>query len=71
MTLTNLLKPNRPKVALKKTADDGYVSKTDEHFWGANTVTDNYEELNAADPRFVGLISTAADEGAPDSSFVV
>jgi hypothetical protein len=32
------------------------------------TVSDSPDELNAADPRFVSLASTAADEGAPDAA---
>jgi hypothetical protein len=32
---------------------------------------DTPDELNAADPRYVSLSSTAADEGAPDSAVKV
>jgi len=34
-------------------------------------VADTPDELNAADPRYVSLSSTAADEGAPDSAVKV
>ena len=34
-------------------------------------VADTFDELNTGDPRFVGLISTAADEGAPDSAVIM
>ena len=32
---------------------------------------DTPDELNAGDPRYVSLSSTAADEGAPDSAVKV
>jgi hypothetical protein len=32
---------------------------------------DTPDELNAADPRYISLSSTAADEGAPDSAVKV
>jgi hypothetical protein len=86
MTLTNLLNPNRPKqngktyltkesenylVPLNNPEDDPTL---DETVYQEATpyvmVYDTPEELKA-DNRFVQLLSTAADEGAPDSALKV
>jgi hypothetical protein len=66
MTLTNLHNPNKPKLAALSLETLNEVNEV--HM---AEVRDTPDELNAADPRYVALSSTAADEGAPDSAVKV